>query len=84
MKIVQAQAVARSEGQTDPLTRQPGKAVGNQTNTKHHDYAPLMSVVHKQKLDGKRHNLPTFRAAVVSSLGEFRKELVQLQEWLVS
>lgn len=83
-KIILAETLARSERKINQLTKQSEKAVINQTNTKHCAYAPLMNVVRKQKLDGKRHNLPAFRAAVVSSLGEFGKELVMLQEWITS
>ena len=59
-----------------------GAAVDHQTKLKHEKYAPLMALLKKQQLDGKRDTHPIFIAGVCSTLGEFGPDLFQLQEWL--
>jgi hypothetical protein len=50
---------------------------------KHNVYSPLMDVAHAQHIDGARRIMPQFMGAVVTTLGEFSKDMIDLQEWLV-
>ena len=61
-----------------------GKALQDQTQSKHNQYAPLVTIAKKQAIDGKRLSEPRFVAAAMSTAGEMGLETIQLQEWLTA
>lgn len=60
----------------------PAAAIEEAAKKKHQTYNPLMYVIKKQVLDGRRKHEPKFTSAEVTTFGELGPGCAVIQEWL--
>ena len=60
----------------------PAAAVDNARKGKYQTYNPLLYVIKKQVIDGRRFKEPVFTPATITTFGELGPGCVVVQEWL--
>ena len=64
------------------VKEKPAAAIDRARSSKFQTYNPLIYVIKKQIVDGRRHKEPKFTPAAVTTFGELGPGCVVVQEWL--